>query len=103
MKSTKSLYDKGPNDLEFKINSLKIENENLKRINQKLTNDIAQTVYCNHEQVASAPDLGGGGGRLHVGHHAHGLAAGAGDHQVALGHAHPSDTGAAAALARRRG
>jgi predicted RNase H-like nuclease (RuvC/YqgF family) len=40
MKSTKSLYDKGPNDLEFKINSLKIENENLKRINQKLTNDI---------------------------------------------------------------
>jgi predicted RNase H-like nuclease (RuvC/YqgF family) len=40
MKSTKSLYDKGPTDLEFKINSLKIENENLKRINQKLTNDI---------------------------------------------------------------
>jgi|DEB0MinimDraft_6_1074348.scaffolds.fasta_scaffold722097_1 predicted RNase H-like nuclease (RuvC/YqgF family) len=40
MKPTKSLYDKGPNDLEFKINSLEIENENLKRINQKLTNDI---------------------------------------------------------------
>ena len=32
MKSTKSLYDKGPNDLEFKINSLKIENENLKSL-----------------------------------------------------------------------
>ena len=40
MKPTKSLYDKGPNDLEFKINSLEIENERLKRINQKLTNDI---------------------------------------------------------------
>ena len=40
MQPTKSLYDKGPNDLEFKINSLEIENERLKRINQKLTNDI---------------------------------------------------------------
>lgn len=40
MQPTKSLYDRGPNDLEFKINSLEIENENLKRINQKLTNDI---------------------------------------------------------------
>lgn len=40
MQPTKSLYDRGPNDLEFKINSLEIENERLKRINQKLTNDI---------------------------------------------------------------
>lgn len=41
MEPTKSLYDRGPNDLEFRIDNLEIENETLKRDNKKLLDEIA--------------------------------------------------------------
>lgn len=40
MEPTKSLYDRGSNDLEFRIDNLEIENESLKRDNKKLLDEI---------------------------------------------------------------
>lgn len=41
MKPTKSLYDRGSNDLEFKIDNLEKENEILKRNNKKLLDEVS--------------------------------------------------------------
>lgn len=41
MEPTKSLYDRGSNDLEFRIDNLEIENETLKRDNKKLLDEVA--------------------------------------------------------------
>lgn len=41
MEPTKSLYDRGSNDLEFKIDNLEKENEILKRNNKKLLDEVS--------------------------------------------------------------